>query len=115
MVAARDERQAMRRPEARSQSEMDRRFIEAYQALADFLGVEVRATGSSIRGYWRTVEEEDAIAAKYGIEPKYSDFDVDGDFSAEDIERANLALKPICRYQKSRWEHSVLFTPTSLC
>lgn len=35
----------------------------------------VWATGSRVKGKWRTKEETDEISTKYNIKPKYSDYD----------------------------------------
>lgn len=37
--------------------------------------IKVWATGSRVKGTWKTKEESDRHAEKYGIQPKYSDYD----------------------------------------
>tara|TARA_R110000868_G_scaffold54673_2_gene170650 strand:+ start:1480 stop:1974 length:495 start_codon:yes stop_codon:yes gene_type:complete len=47
-------------------------LIKAKNPNQDF---ELYATGSRIKGYWRTIEEADALALQYGFKAKYSDYD----------------------------------------
>ena len=53
----------------------------------------VWATGSRVKGKWRTVEETDEIAFKYNIKPKYSDYDYISD--AKIIPTAREFLKEV--------------------
>ncbi len=107
------ERLKQRYPLAFSQKDMQDIFIEAYQKLADYLGETVYATGSVLRGYWRTKEEEDEIAKKFDIEPKYSDFDfyLTRKIEKEEIIKINKDLNPICPYSHATWERSIEFVP----
>lgn len=107
------DRNKQRYPVAFTQEEMQLKFVEAYQKLADYLGEKVYATGSCLRGYWRTVEEEEEIVKKYGVEPKYSDFDfwLDRKITKEEIEKINNMLNPIAPYSYATWERSVEFFP----
>jgi hypothetical protein len=107
-------RVTLRHPPAYTQAEMLPEHRTAYQALTDFLGVPIEATGSSIRGYWRTTAEEDAIITQYGGTPKYSDFDfftVDGAITKSQVAAANETLRPIAPYQHTRWVRGITFTP----
>lgn len=107
------ERLKQRYPLAFSKEEMQPEFIEAYQKLADYLNEKVYATGSCLRGYWRTKEEEDEICNKYQVHPKYSDFDfwLDRKIDKEEIKKINKDLKPIAPYSFATWERFVEFYP----
>ena len=107
------ERTKQRYPIARTQQEMQPFFVEAYQKLADYLGEKVYATGSCLRGYWRTKEEEDKIAKKYSTEPKYSDFDfsLDRKINKDEIDKINEVLKPIAPYGYAVWDYTIEFYP----
>ena len=107
------DRVKQRYPLAFSKEEMQPKFVEAYQKLADFLGEKIYCTGSVLRGYWRTKEEEDEIAVKYDTKPKYSDFDfwLDRKIDKEEIKELNDKLKPIAPYSYATWERSVEFYP----
>jgi hypothetical protein len=107
------DRNKQRYPLAFIQEDMQPEFVEAYQKLADYLGEKVYCTGSCLRGYWRTKEEEDEIAKKYDISPKYSDFDfwLDRKITKEEIEGINNMLNPIAPYSYATWERSVEFYP----
>lgn len=109
------ERYEQRYPLAFSKEEMQPKFIEAYQKLSDYLGEKVYATGSCLRGYWRTIEEEDEMAKKYDIKPKYSDFDfwLDRRIDKKEIEEINKELKPIAPYSFATWERFVEFYPNN--
>lgn len=47
-------------------------LIKAKNPEQDFI---LYATGSRVKGHWRTTEEADALALEYGVRPKYSDYD----------------------------------------
>lgn len=109
----RKERNTFRYPPAFTQEEMQPKFVEMYQNLANYLGEKVYATGSSLRGYWRTKEEEDMICEKYGCKPKYSDLDfwVDRPITKEEIEQINKILLPLAPYSYATWCNYVEFYP----
>ena len=102
-------------PLAFNQTEMQLKFIEEYQKLANYLNEKVYATGSCLRGYWRTKEEEDEIVIKYNIKPKYSDFDfwLDRNIDKKEIEEINKKLNPIAPFSYATWIRSVEFLPNN--
>lgn len=106
------ERHRVRFPIAYSQDDMQEEHKYWYQKLADFLNKPIYATGSVLRGYWRSKDEEDAISKKFNVPAKYSDFDVDSDnITREELEKANKELKPIADFSLAKWERKVLFIP----
>jgi hypothetical protein len=107
------ERGKLRYKVAYTQKDMLNEHVYWYQKLADYLKEDVYATGSSIRGYWRSKEEEDAICKVYNLQPKYSDFDfwLDTAITPEEVKKINEKLNPIAKFQNSKWIRSIKFTP----
>lgn len=106
------ERRILRYPIAYKQEEMQDFLRIEFQKLANFLGKTIYATGSSIRGYFRTPQVEEEIAKKYNLKLKYSDLDFKCDEATdEEIEKANKELNPIGKYQRCNWERYIEFKP----
>jgi len=70
------------KPKANSFKELEEETKQIYlqirahlQALNPDQEVQVWATGSRIKGTWKTIEEAEQYAALYDLKPKYSDYD----------------------------------------
>lgn len=108
------ERHAITFPEAYTQDEMQDIHRYWYQKLADLLQKPIYATGSVLRGYWRSKEYEDNLVKKYNATPKYSDFDVDdSNVTKKEIELANKKLNPIANFSLAKWERVIEFKPNN--
>lgn len=109
---AKKERYKQSFPEAYTQSEMQKGHIKWFQKLADYLNRPIFATGSVLRGYWRTKKFEDKISKKYDVAPKYSDFDVKKEgITQEELDAANKKLKPPAKFSFATWTRYVEFKP----
>ena len=109
---AKEERYQQSFPEAYAQNEMQEEHKYWFQTLSNYLNKPVLATGSVLRGYWRTKEFENYLSNKYDVPPKYSDFDLKKEnITQEELDKANKELNPPAKFSFAIWERYIEFKP----